>query len=141
MEERRWRDPRTLRIWKVSACRIASPPDSTAEGDPGLVLCFESTATPRAAHSVRCCPGVGTFMTSMDDQSLALCLDAAIAGGLLWVDPRDRQLWWVREDGGKIRFVGCGAELGAGSDGSDAGFWSPEGLMALRDRAAARTAA
>lgn len=136
----RWKDPRTGRVWEVCTC---SPADTDGRAT-GLVLDFQSTDTPRVGHTLPCCDGVARVIGELEDQELALCLDAAVRGGYLWVDTRDAALWWVREreDGRRrtIRFVGSAGELDAPAETS-LPPGSPDTLMTLRDRATPATAA
>lgn len=136
----RWKDPRNGRVWEVGVCSL----QSTEEGGEASVLCFDTVGTPRAGHGIYCCPGVRRVLRTLDDQMLALCLEAAVDGGYLWVDPRDDSLWWVRsaEDGTRktVRFVGSAGELDVDSS-TRLPPSRPESLMALRDRARPPTAA
>ena len=136
---RRWKDPRNERVWHVEAFELRRLSGSGLR----TVLQFKSASTPRSSHRVCCCDGVAGNLDSLGDQSVALCLAAAIEGGYLWVDPRDEALWWVRPhdapDGDALDFVSAGRRLRATAT---AGIppTDPAVLMDARDRADPATA-
>lgn len=91
------------------------------DGDPHLTraLCFDSVATPRRGYAVPCGPGVERRLTGLEDQRLALCLDAARTGdGFLWVDEREGELWWMRDEGGSVLARSPSREVRAARSGT-----------------------
>lgn len=106
MTRRLWTDPRDHRTWEITACSPRVVGDSAPGGGTDRrvrCLCFATTATPRRGHAVPCCPRVESFLDRLDDQALALCLDGARAGGFLWLDDRDGEVWWLGPEAGGAR--------------------------------------
>lgn len=98
MVTRRWTDPRNRRRWEVSAGRVRRSGSAPGRDEGPRVLSFHHLATPRQDLRVDCCDRAEESLGKLGDQHLALCLDAARTGGFLWVDPRDREIWWIRSD-------------------------------------------
>ena len=99
MTSRRWRDPRNQRTWEVTVTGVAPSRGARGVSRRRHAVCFDTTGTPRQELLVDCCERAESLFPELQDQDLAFCLDAAREGGLLWVDPRDGELWWIRERG------------------------------------------
>lgn len=113
---RRWTDPRDQRTWEVTACHVRGTPTrgprETPLPDAGSpALCFDSAATPRRGHSVPCCSHLEGRLEDLDDQAVALCLDAARVGGFLWLDDRTGEVWWVRAEDDALKLRGRAREV------------------------------
>lgn len=103
MKTRRWKDPRSRRVWEVTVTPVARC-GAPAEGGDGrrprrkIAVCFDSTATPRQELVACGCDRLEEALERLSDQELALCLEAARDGAFLWVHPRDGELWYVLRD-------------------------------------------
>lgn len=101
-------------------------------------VCFDTTGTPRQGGLlVDCCERAETVFPDLEDQDLALCLEAARNGGLLWVDPRDGDLWWVTERQGILEMRSSGNTLQVpNTSGKTLGELNDPELTVLLDQAA-----
>lgn len=163
MTTRRWRDPRDGRSWEVTVSRVtrlgadrrspdasspaaASRPASGAGASPDhATVAFDLLTTPKRGFATSCCERSERLVPRMEDQEMALCLEAARRGGRVWVDPRSGELWWVqgygrgRRSGGAasgelpVVFQSVRSAVGARCDGVPVTRLSDTELTALLD--------
>lgn len=155
MTTRRWRDPRDGRAWEVTVSRVTRLgasgriPDASSPAaalPEHTTVAFDLLTTPKRGFATSCCERSERLVPAMEDQEMALCLEAARRGGRVWVDPRSGELWWVqgygraRRSGGPhfaelpVVFQSVRSAVGARSpDGVPVTWLSDTELAALLD--------